>query len=215
MRHLSGRACPECDTLMEWKEGVKRVSVAFQEAFLVPDASEMCPSCDYQMPIHMHAYNNSIADGNALRRQRRYKEAEICLLATYIYTQTLDADHCMAMLYSDMEDLERAIKFYHAGIEHFGSWPSSDISTRQDFLIDYGYFCMITLKQDSAAIEIFRMAIEVYEKNFKVYYNLGSAYARNENFSDAKECYERALEINPDHEGSASSLQIVKSIAGF
>lgn len=210
--NLTGRTCPKCSRLME-RQKTSTQKVAVMTGFFVkPDIGEICPVCGYESPLHLHMYSNNVASGQRFMFSGQYQEAEKCLLEAHEFYPALDSAHVLALLYSEMRNLAEAEKWFKEGVRLFDDWPATDISTRQDFLVDYGFFLGFELKRHDQMINILLQAISMYERNYKAHYNLGSAYARSEDWGKAEACYKRALEINPNHEGSRISLKAIQQI---
>ena len=65
---------------------------------------------------------------------------------------------------------------------------------------------MARLDLDSHAIAAITHAQSLDPSNSSGWFNLGSIHQRGENFSDAKSCYQKALEIQPDYHKAAIKL---------
>ena len=178
--NLTGRACPKCSRLMKRQEGSTRKVNVFSGFFIETDVCEICPVCRYELPLHLHMYSNNVAVGQRLMLMGQYREAEKLLLETHRSYPALDSAYVLALLYSKTKDRTRAMTWFKKGMGLFGQWPTEDISTRQDFLIDYAFFLGFELGQYDLAINILQQAISIYEQNYKAYYNLGSLYVRSE-----------------------------------
>ena len=66
-------------------------------------------------------------------------------------------------------------------------------------LIEMGEFYFVNQKWDNA-IDVLIKAKKIEPNNPDVYYNLGIVYEMKDQMEDAKQMFERALKIKPDHE---------------
>ncbi len=57
--------------------------------------------------------------------------------------------------------------------------------------------------------EHFKRAISLSPLTAKYHYNLAVLYHRNKRLSDAKEYYQKALSLDPDHRGAKQQLQVL------
>lgn len=53
-------------------------------------------------------------------------------------------------------------------------------------------------KEFKNAIEVYTNALKYYPENYEIYYNLGVCYSRINDFSIAKKCFQKTVEINDD-----------------
>ncbi|MCS5533378.1 MAG: tetratricopeptide repeat protein [Candidatus Poseidoniaceae archaeon] len=65
---------------------------------------------------------------------------------------------------------------------------------------------MARLDLDTHAIAAINHAQSIDPSNSNGWFNLGSIYQRGEHFTDAKSCYQKALEAQPDYQKAASKL---------
>jgi len=65
---------------------------------------------------------------------------------------------------------------------------------------------MARLELDTHAIDAINHAQSIDPSNSNGWFNLGSIYQRGEHFADAKSCYQKALEAQPDYQKAASKL---------
>jgi len=73
-------------------------------------------------------------------------------------------------------------------------------------LVELGKFYFLNEKYDEA-IEKFKEASKIDEKNAEIYYNLGVVYESKNLPNDASQMYTRALELNPDHQLASKHLE--------
>jgi len=73
-------------------------------------------------------------------------------------------------------------------------------------LIELGKFYFLNEKYDEA-IEKFKEASKIDEKNAEIYYNLGVVYESKNLPNDASQMYTRALELNPGHQLASKHLE--------
>lgn len=213
---LTGRACPVCSTLMARRLGVgRRQSVLLGTIHAVPDIVEICPRCQYEIKLHFHPKSNAVGRAFHLQMEGMYGEAKGILLGLLAENPTLDAAFCLAGVCSQMGEIAEAENWFKRGMELLDQWPASDVSTRQDFLVDYGFFLLFQAEppEFEKAEEILNRAIGEFEANYKAHLNLASAYAMTEQWERAAACYERVLQLNPGHP-CRESLQAVKDILG-
>lgn len=61
------------------------------------------------------------------------------------------------------------------------------------------------------AIELYEKMVAEYKNNYELYYNLGNAYYKNNNFVQALLNYERAKRLNPNDEDIQHNIEMAKS----
>lgn len=66
-------------------------------------------------------------------------------------------------------------------------------------------------RQYSEAIQQYDSLIKMHGSSAEVYYNLGNAYFKNENFGKAIVNFSRATKLNPDDEDAAFNLKLAQS----
>jgi len=208
---FSGRACPNCGSLMVWMPFSTRGVEISPGVVKRLDAGEICPNCSFEIPIHIHRFSNEVALSQRLIWQGKYERARRILLSVWRENPTLDIAFCLAKLYIEIKRPEEAKMWFERGMKLFKHWPKDDISTLQDFLIDFGYLLGFVMDKKRKAIKLFKKAISLYKENYKAWYNLGSLYARQRKWRRAEKCYRKALEIHPGHEESQRALQAVEA----
>jgi CubicO group peptidase (beta-lactamase class C family) len=112
-----------------------------------------------------------------------------------------------ADLYSDMmkQGVEAAIKQYKEKIKQ----DKNTYHFSESELNDLGYQLM-GIKNMKAAIEIFKLNVELYPYSFNVYDSLGEAYMRNEDYKQAIWNYKRSLALNPLNKNAEMKLKRLK-----
>lgn len=65
---------------------------------------------------------------------------------------------------------------------------------------------LLQSKEISAAIRIFEMNVRLYPASFNAYDSLGDAYVAQGNKVEAKNCFEKALELNPQYDAARQKL---------
>lgn len=129
--------------------------------------------------------------------------------------------------YENISNLKKVMsyQFYGRGLKYFrGSGAEKDLDkAKENFakavlydpnFVD-GYFKLglayIELEDLAKAIENLNIAIEKGEDNINftssVYNNLGVAYSYQNNYAKARECYEKALDLNPNNENAKGNLK--------
>jgi len=66
-------------------------------------------------------------------------------------------------------------------------------------------------KKLTAAVEVFKLAVELYPKSSNVYDSLGEAYMVSGNKENAVKNYEKSLELNPANTNAKDMLKTLKS----
>ena len=62
------------------------------------------------------------------------------------------------------------------------------------------------------ALRYYRDAVQLEPYNHRILINLGFCYARTNNFSEAKNCFETALQLQPDNRVAKQNLSRIKSV---
>jgi CubicO group peptidase (beta-lactamase class C family) len=112
-----------------------------------------------------------------------------------------------ADLYSDLmkQGVEAAIKQYKEKKQQ----DKNTYRFSEGELNDLGYQ-LLGMKNIKAAIEIFKLNVELYPNSFNVYDSLGEAYMLNKDSNQAIRNYKRSLELNPLNKNAEMKLKRLK-----
>ncbi len=116
-----------------------------------------------------------------------------------------DAFNKLGVIYAEMEDFENAEKYF-----------SLSLSQKPEFIdaiLNYGILCNKKAAYDES-INLFFRVIDIDNKNFKAYYNLGVAYQESGKFVEAVIMYEKAIEYKPDFADAHFNKALVNLLLG-
>ena len=101
---------------------------------------------------------------------------------------------------------ERGIRAGLKRYREFQSDPESHLYFDEGELNAIGYRLMGAGNM-AAAVEIFKINVELYPESANVYDSLGEAYLKSGNKKQAIEHYERSLELNPENDNAKAMLE--------
>jgi tetratricopeptide (TPR) repeat protein len=99
------------------------------------------------------------------------------------------------------------------GLRQFPSMQEQSRTVNRYFfeewiLRDLGY-SLLQKKKVEEALEIFKLAVEMYPSSWETYDNLGEVYRRLGEKGNAIECYKKVLEIAPGNLNASNMLKIL------
>jgi tetratricopeptide (TPR) repeat protein len=106
--------------------------------------------------------------------------------------------------YSDIKKMgtQAAIKAYKEKRKHH-----RDTYTFTEVEINRIGVQLLQMKETKAAIQVFRLNVELYPNSFNVYDSLGEAYMVNGDIQLAIDNYKKSLELNPRHKNAEEQLK--------
>ncbi len=119
-----------------------------------------------------------------------------------IYPESLEAWYNKGMYYQTRDDINNALECYRSANDIDSSWA--------DPYYNQGYIHMMMVEDLDSAIYFFDKATYWDPSYFEAYNNLGLAYEKQGNITDAKKYYQKAIEINPDFQLAKDNLNALQ-----
>lgn len=116
--------------------------------------------------------------------------------------KNINARYGLAMLYQDVEMYDQAIDCYVKILEID--------PTNKDAWHNRGYIALVYDHDYDSAIEFFTKAIDTDNQFVEAHTNRGLAYEMKGDKTNARNCYQTALQINPQFEQAIEGLKRVK-----
>lgn len=113
---------------------------------------------------------------------------------------TVEARYGLAYYYQEHQKYDEAIIEYNYIINNLDS-------TYSNSFYNIGYINLVYLKNYEEALKYFNLSHKFEPNNPNTYYNIGRSYEKIGNKIKAKENFEKALKLNPDHELSKKGLK--------
>jgi CubicO group peptidase (beta-lactamase class C family) len=109
-----------------------------------------------------------------------------------------------ANLYSDIKKIgaQGAIKAYKEKRKHH-----KDTYTFTEAELNRLGYQLLQMKETKAAIQVFKLNVELYPDSFNVYDSLGEAYMENGDIQLAIDNYKKSLQLNPRHKHAEEQLK--------
>lgn len=148
----------------------------------------------------------------AFRNTDRFTEAKTALVRAMKLADESDANYCwmlcnMGRIYQESGQLQKALLWFKKAHEHNNSEAT--------FLIYQGIIYLRTEKYDEA-VEILSKAAKCNEGCIdEAFYNLGVALLIQRNYTKAKSCFEKALEIDPKYKKAKQQLKDVMKVLEY
>lgn len=113
-----------------------------------------------------------------------------------------------AALYADIKKMgpEAAIQAYKKKRKR-----DKDTYTFEEGELNGMGYQLLGMKEIKAAIEVFKLNVELYPKSFNVYDSLGEAYMVNGDIELAIDNYKKSLELNPGNTNAVEKLKELKT----
>jgi hypothetical protein len=81
-----------------------------------------------------------------------------------------------------------------------------------EYLLNQRGHQLLDVKQLADAIALFKIVVALFPTSWNAYDSLGEAYFAYGEMTQAKDCYERSLELNPSNENAVIMLERIRSI---
>jgi tetratricopeptide (TPR) repeat protein len=120
-------------------------------------------------------------------------------IAQSINTQSIEAHYALGYFYQNQERFDDAITEYNYIINNIDSTYSRSY-------YNIGYINLVYQNNYKEAIKYFNLARNYEPNNPDIYYNIGRSYEKTGNKTKAKEYFEKALKLSPEHELSKKGL---------
>jgi len=124
-------------------------------------------------------------------------------IAQKLKPQSIEAHYALGYYYQENTKYDEAINEYNFIINNIDS-------TFSQAYYNIGYVNLVYLENYKEAVNNFKLAINYNQNNPDSYYNLGFSYEKIGKKEKAKEFFEKALKLNPEHELSINGLKRIK-----
>ncbi|MBI3134005.1 MAG: tetratricopeptide repeat protein [Bacteroidetes bacterium] len=115
-----------------------------------------------------------------------------------IYPQSIEAWYNKGIFYQNRGELDEAFSCYRE-LHHIDS-------TWADPYYNEGYIHLLMTEQIDSAVYFFNKAVELDPQYYQAYNNLGLAYEKKGDLTNARLYYTKAVEINPDYKLAKDNL---------
>jgi tetratricopeptide (TPR) repeat protein len=126
-------------------------------------------------------------------------------IAQKLKPQSIEARYALGYYYQDNDDYDKAIIEYKYIINNVDS-------TYSDAYYNIGYIKLVYLEDYQEATDYFSLAKKYNPNNPDIHYNLGFANEKLGNKTEAKNEYEIALKLDPDHELSKNGINRINNL---
>jgi len=147
----------------------------------------------------------------ALFRIDRFKDAKKALYKSIELIDEPNKQSRLAWLYCRMGDIYRDSGHLHKAVEWFQKAHETNLS-EATFLI-YKGVTFLRIEKFDEAIVTFQKATNCENGCIdEAFYNLGVAHLIQRNYSEARSCFEKALEIDPKYKEAKQQLKDVTKV---
>ncbi len=148
-----------------------------------------------------------VNEGASLHDQRDY------LGAIEKYERALEIDDESPIAYAELAMTYFTIKEYKKSYNS----AKKAFKYAKDGQLDPMMFIVIgnsldMLEESEEAIDYYNKGLELYPKDFMIYYNKGIAFNSLKKYDDALGCFERAVVYNPKHASSHYAISAIKEL---